>query len=151
MSLKPLLLPKASILVLEDDPHLRAGLCHLLADEGYRAVDRADDGIAVDLALVSAGPGRAPGSALAALPPLACAVPVIALVNRAAWVEFGFLDAANEVGAVAVLQRPFSRPALLRLIAAVLSSGAAAETEGRDEASADLSELIRRLESPRLS
>jgi len=128
MYLKPLQLPKPCILVLEEDIARRAGLCSLLLDAGYDLADCTRGAAATgrtDLVLAPIGTQRRSQAALHLLDP---AVPVIALVDRVAWTGFDFFDAANELGAVAVLQRPYSRSALLRLIAATLS-GETAMTE----------------------
>src|SRR6185436_18816365 len=98
MHMKPLCFAKASILVLEDDPELHAGLRHCLADEGYHLADNAGTTApATDLVIAGIHRGVEPA---AALPDRAA--PVIALVDRDAWLSFDFFDAANAVGAVAV-------------------------------------------------
>jgi len=146
MYLKPLCFAKASILVLEDDPELRVSLRNCLAEAGYHLGDPArDTAPAVDLVIAGIHPG---GDPTAALPDHS--VPVIALVDREAWIGFDFFDAANAVGAVAVLRRPFPRSALLRLIGAVLSQAAdsAAERPTSDDEQAGLAELLVQLENP---
>jgi hypothetical protein len=72
------------------------------------------------------------------------------LIDRKTWTGFDFLDAANELGAVAVLQRPFPRAALLRLVAEVLSDPApsTAPTDEGDAELPGLAELLLRLENP---
>ena len=149
MYLKPLHLPKARILVLEDDPALHASLSRLLADAGYGLADSmsaADAGGGpVDLVLASAG--RIPRSGMAALRLLDRSVPVIALVDRKAWAGFDFFDAANDLGAIAVLHRPFPRTALLRLIAAVLSEPAG-DAADCDAEQVGLADLLLQLENP---
>src|SRR5687767_191123 len=122
MHLKPLHLPKACILVLEDEPKLRATLCRLLIDAGYAIADARIDANPighVDLVIAGIGGQRAPSAALGLFEH---AVPAIALVDCTAWAGFDFFDAANDLGAVAVLPRPFSRAALLHLMAMVLSN-----------------------------
>lgn len=114
MHLKRLHRPKARILVLEDDPKLRTVLCGLLIDAGYAIADARIDPSTighVDLVLAGIGGQRAPSAA-----------PAIVLVDRMAWTGLDFFDAANDLGAVAVLQRPFSRVALLQLVATILSN-----------------------------
>jgi hypothetical protein len=121
MYLKPLHLPKPSILVLEDDSALRAGLCRLLNAAGYVLTEGGTGtSRAGRIDLVLAGIGARP-TPKAALHLLDRAVPAILLVDRAAWAGFDFFDAANELGAVAALQRPCSRSVLLRLVAKVLA------------------------------
>src|SRR5262245_28641442 len=100
MHLKSLHLPKARILVLEEDPDLRSYLCELLTDAGYRLVDAAESPEStIDLVLASVG--KLPSCGRIAAPPhIDKSVPVIALVDRAAWTGFDFFDVANELGAV---------------------------------------------------
>ena len=149
MFLEPLHLSKACILVLEADPNRRAGLCRLLTDKGYRLAEEAD-AFSGRIDLVLAGIGQTPGTGHTVPPSLRRSVPVIALVDRAAWLDFDFFDAANELGAVAVLQRPFSGTALLRLVAAVLTDpdGAGIRCESWDEEPSGLADLLRQLENP---
>lgn len=149
MYLKPLHMPKASILVLEQDRRLRAGLCSLLTDAGYaltEGVTGAGKTGRIDLALVA--PGAWPVSE-AALDLLDRSVPVILLIDRKAWLGFNFFDAADALGAVAVLQRPFPNAALLRLVAAVLSEpGHGPAPDENDDELPGLAELLLQLENP---
>jgi len=150
MHLKALHLPKTRILLLERDPHLRAGLHRWLAEAGYLLADDTHDahaGRPVDLVIAGL---CAQTLAAADLQPFGRAVPVIILVDRSAWTGFDFFDAANTLGAVAALQRPFSRAAFLHLIGSVLASeddGAAACDVADDEPPA-LSELLLGLDGP---
>lgn len=135
MYLKPPHLPKATVLVLEEDPFLRAGLCSLLSAAGYLLAEAAGDANPAgraDLVLRGLGPHQTP-QAMRQL--LDHSVPVILLVDRAAWTGLDFFDAANALCAAAVLQRPFSRSALLSLVAEVLSQPI------RDAAEADRAAL----------
>ena len=121
MYLKPMHFPKAAILVLEQDPFLRASLCGLLSAAGYRlaeAPESARKEAPVDLVLAGMGPNQTP---FAALEQLDRPVPVILMADRTAWSGLDFFDAANALSAAAVLQRPFSRSTLLSLVAKVLS------------------------------
>jgi CheY-like chemotaxis protein len=151
MYLKPLHLPKARIQVLEQDPILRAGLCSLLTDAGYSLAEAATRAIPVgeiDLVLASFSARQTPKAALCLADR---AAPVILLVDRAAWLGFDFFDVANDLGAVAVLQRPFSRSALLRLVAKVLSApahGAVVAEADENDSPSGLAEILLRLENP---
>jgi hypothetical protein len=148
MHLKPLLLPKACILVLEQDEEQRAGLQKLLADVGYtiaEAEDSAQDGPRIDLVIAALGARPVQAAAIRRY-----AAPVIVLVDRRAWIGFDFFDAANALEAVAVLQRPCSRQALLRLIAQTLSGDpalAAPDAEAEDTRPSG-AEPLRALENP---
>ncbi len=93
MVLKPLHLPKASILVLEEDPDLRAGLSGLLTGTGYVLAESANGAGRsgrIDLVLAGLGPRQTPK---AALDMLNRSVPVILLVGHKAWTGFDFFDA----------------------------------------------------------
>jgi len=148
--LKPLCQPKACILVLEEDTVLRAGLRGLLSSVGYALAEGTDGTHSagrIDLVLAGLAARQSPKAALN-LPDRS--VPVILLVDHKAWAGFDFLDAANDLGAAAVLQRPFPRSALLRLVARVLAEtgqGGAPE-EGGDAEPRGLSELLLQLENP---
>jgi DNA-binding response OmpR family regulator len=152
MYLKPLHLPKDRILVLEGDRTLRAGLRGLLTGAGYALAEREDGAIGtgrIDLVLAGIGAHPKPRVVLQGLDR---AAPVILLVDRAAWTYFNFFDAANELGAVAALQRPCSRAALLGLVTRVLSDARrGAEPDGGEDRNAerpDLQELLLQLENP---
>jgi len=135
MDQKPLHLPRATILILETDPFLRAGLCGLLSAAGYQLAEGTGDtnpAGRVDLVLAGMGPDQRPEAALKLLEG---AAPVVLMADSAAWSGLDFLDAANALGAAAVLPRPFSRSTLLCLIARVLSQPM------RDAAEADPAEL----------
>ncbi len=148
MYLNPPHLPNACILVLEEDPFLRADLAGLLRDAGYALVPCADGGAAAgrtDLVLAGLGAQR---SLPAALRWIDHAVPVILLVDHAAWRGLDFLDAANEIGAVAVLPRPFSRAALLSLVAKTLPQPLRDAPADRDTELPTLADALIYLDSP---
>jgi|AraplaMF_Col_mMF_1032025.scaffolds.fasta_scaffold00104_21 DNA-binding response OmpR family regulator len=148
MYLKPLHLPKASILVLEEDPYLRAGLCSLLSAAGYlpaEAAGGANPAGRVDLVLRGLGPDQTPRAARELLDH---SVPVILLVDHTAWTGLDFFDVANALGAAAVLQRPFSRSALLSLIVEVLSQPLRDAAEADSAALPGAADLLICLENP---
>lgn len=133
MCLRSLSLPKARILLREEDPHTRQALRNLLFDAGYAISDVAKAETAVgqiDLILVSVRERRETQATMDLSDP---AVPVIALVDHATWTGFDFLDAANALGAVAVLQRPFSRATLLQLMAQILSNTSAKAVAAKND------------------
>jgi DNA-binding NtrC family response regulator len=148
MYLKPLHMPKARILVLEEDRALRASLRGLLSGAGYAPAESANGTVGrIDLVLASLDGRQTPKAALDLLDRSA---PVILLVDYKAWAGFDFFDVANDLGAVAVLQRPFPRAALLRLVARVLSEGGrgAAPVEDNHAELPGLAELLLQLENP---
>jgi hypothetical protein len=149
MYLKSLHLPKARILLLVEEAALRASLRGILSNAGYALAENADgtDGGGVDLVLAGLGARQSPKAALR-LPDRSA--PIILLIDHKAWTGFDFFDVANDLGAVAVLQRPFPRSALLRLMAQVLSETARgpARADGVDDELPGLSELLLRLENP---
>src|SRR5262249_9838663 len=131
----------------------RAGLHTLLADAGYTLAESAQSGDAagrIDLVIAGIGARRQPFAMLHEVDP---ATPAIMLVDHNSWNGLDFFDAANELGAVAVLQRPFTRSALLHLIAGVLSDSVtkAAEIEPSCEEQSNLTELLFSLENPNLA
>jgi len=148
MYLKPLHLPKPSILVLEEDPFLRAGLVSLLSDAGYvlaEAPAGADKTGRIDLVLAGTGAGAAPNAALQWLDR---AAPVILLIDQTRWSGLDFLDVANEFCAAAVLPRPFSRAALLSVVAKTLSQPTRDGGEDGPDELPTLAELLVCLDNP---
>jgi DNA-binding response OmpR family regulator len=147
MHLKRLDLPKAAVLVLEEDPFLRAGLCSLLTKAGYAIAEGLGGAqLAGRIDLVLAGVGARPASKPAPLLRDRTA-PLILLVDHGAWSGLDFLDAANAFGAAAVLSRPFSRSALLSLIAELLAQPARDDAEDEKTELPSLAELLVGLES----
>jgi CheY-like chemotaxis protein len=148
MYLQPQHLPKASILVLEEDPLLRAGLCRLLTGAGYSLAESAigaDPTGRIDLVLAGIDARRVPNAALQLLDRSA---PVVLLVDHAAWSGLDFLDAANAFGAVAVLLRPFSRAALLSVVTKTLSQPTRDAVESARAELPTLGELLVCLDNP---
>jgi DNA-binding response OmpR family regulator len=148
MYLKPLPLPKASILILEQDPFLRAGLCSLLTAAGYQLAEGtggASPAGRVDLVLTGIGPDQKPEAALELLDH---SVPVVLMVDGAAWSRLDFFDVANDLGAAAVVPRPFSRAALLRVVAEVLSQPLRDAAEPDPAELPTLAELLIHLDNP---
>jgi AmiR/NasT family two-component response regulator len=148
MYLKPMHLPKASILVLEKDPFLRAGLCSTLTAAGYvlaEGTGGANPAGRVDLVLAAMGPDQKPEAALELLDR---AMPVVLMVDGTAWSGLDFFDAANALGAAAVLMRPFSRSALLCLVAKVLSQPMRDPGEAEPAELPILAELLIHLDNP---
>jgi len=155
MYLTPLDLPKPAVLVLEDDPFLRAGLCGLLKSAGYRLAEGLDAAnpagrptASVDLVLAGMGTRQAPNTALQLLDR---AAPLILLVDQRAWSGLDFLDIANAFAAAAVLPRPFPRAALLSLMAKVLSQPPCEDREAQEAELPNPTERMIFLNSPNLA
>ena len=148
MYLKPLHLPKPSVLVLEEDPFLRAGLVSLLRDAGYVLAEAPGSAVPagrIDLVLAGGGAGAAPNTALQWLDRT---VPVILLVDQTRWSGLDFLDVANTFGAVAVVPRPFTRAALLSVVAKTLSQPVRDGVETVHAELPTLAELLVCLDNP---
>lgn len=118
MGLTALPSSKASILVMDPDQATETRLRRLLAEEGFHL---ADVDSSVDLVIAGVAAGRDLDAVTEVILRLGRSVPVVALIDQRAWTGFDFFDAANTLGAAAVLQKPFPRSALLRLIGVVLS------------------------------
>jgi hypothetical protein len=140
---------KACIRLLGVDPFLQAGLASLLRDAGY---DLAEEGAGrpdtarVDLVLAGFDPDR---TRQAAFHGLNRGVPVILLVDHAAWSNLDFLDAANGCSAAAVLPQPFSRAVLLSLVTRTLARAALDADHGEREQT--LGELLLHPRNPAFS
>ncbi len=140
MYLKPPHPPKSSILLLEEDRFLHAGLASLLSEAGYVLAAEGSHGKGrIDLVLAGLARNR---FAPAALRRLDRSAPLILLVDHAAWCGLDFLDVANELGAVAVLPRPFARAALLALVANTVSQPPRDAVEDRDAALSQLADIL---------
>jgi hypothetical protein len=140
---------KAAVLVLEEDPFLRAGLCSLLTKAGYTLAEGlgaeglGDANRAGRIDLVLAGIGMRP-----APQPRYRGAPLILLVDHGAWSDLDFLDVANAFGAAAVLPRPFSRSALLSFMAKLLAQPRCDDVETEEAELPGPTELLIYRDSP---
>lgn len=116
---------RKGILIVDDDPEARRQLCKLLTANGYAVIEADNGRVACDLLaertvhLVVTDifmPECDGFELLAAIRDMAQPVPVIAMSDHESWTGLGFLDAANDLGAAAVIEKPFRATALLRLI-----------------------------------
>jgi CheY-like chemotaxis protein len=145
MQLRPLGPRPTRVLIVADDPVTCAALGKILASHGFATLT-SDNGRAagkilqtqhVDLVVTDIFMPVCDGLELIAMiGHMPRVIPVIAMSDRELWTGLRFLDAANDLGAAAVLQKPFSASALLQLIAQVLLAAAGRGPAGpSDEAS----------------
>lgn len=126
-----------TILLVEDDQHLRFGIAFNLRKEGYEVVDagsaeeaeaRLASGITVDLGLFDVMlPGRSGLELLAALRTRGRSFPVLMLTARSDETD---AVTALSLGADDYVRKPFGVSELAARIAAVLRRGPAAATGG---------------------
>ena len=119
-----------AILIVDDDPQARRQLRGLLAANGYAVVEAGNGRIArecladqdIDLVVSDIFMPECDGFELiAAIGAIPRPVPVIAMSDHESWTGLAFLDAANDLGAAAVIEKPFRAHLLLRLIDDTLS------------------------------
>jgi DNA-binding NtrC family response regulator len=137
-----------AVLIVDDDPEARRQLRSLLEANGYMVIEAGNGRIAravlaereIDLVVSDIFMPECDGFELiAAIRAMAHPVPVIAMSDHESWTGLNFLDAANDLGAAAVIEKPFRAQMLLRLIgeavatatrdARVVALGALAERE----------------------
>jgi DNA-binding NtrC family response regulator len=138
MTLRPNARSRPSIIVMDRDPPTLSRLCDLLQSKGYAAVGaesapaacRILHGRQVDLVLTTiALPDEERLAWAAALGRLDVKVPVIAMCEASSIDTLALFDTANEFGAAAVLRRPFTASALLRVVADLLPMPAPRDLE----------------------
>jgi len=126
-----------SVLIVDDDPRARRQLRRLMAANGYTAIEAANGRIArgllaerdIDLVLSDIFMPECDGFELiAAVRGMKQPIPVIAMSDHERWTGLSFLDAANDLGAAAVIEKPFRAQVLLNLIEEALLG---AECEAR--------------------
>jgi len=149
MLLQPPQALRHRVLVVDDDPDARQQLCRLLTANGYTVVEAGNGRIArsllaereIDLVITDIFMPECDGFELiAAIGATERPVPVVAMSDHERWTGLNFFDAANDLGAAAVIEKPFRATALLRLIdetllaaarsARVVALGAPAAREG---------------------
>jgi DNA-binding NtrC family response regulator len=114
-----------SVLIVDDDPASRRQLRALLGANDYAVVEAVNGRVAcellaardIDLVVSDIFMPECDGFELiAAIRAMAHPVPVIAMSDHESWTGLNFLDAANDLGAAAVIEKPFRARMLLRLI-----------------------------------
>ncbi len=114
-----------TVLIVDDDPDARRQLRRLLAANACWVIEAANGRIArdllatqeVDLVISDIFMPECDGFELiAAIRTMARPVTVIAVSDHESWTGLNFLDAANDLGAAAVLEKPFRADLLLRLM-----------------------------------
>jgi DNA-binding NtrC family response regulator len=125
------------VLIVDDDPDARRQVRRLLAANNYDVIEAGNGRIArgilaeqeIGLVVTDIFMPECDGFELiAAIRDMAQPVPVIAMSDHESWTGLSFLDAANDLGAAAVIEKPFRATALLRLISDAMT---AAQTESR--------------------
>lgn len=137
MFLQPPQALRHCILIVDDDPDARRQLSRLLAANHFKVVEAGNGRIArsllaereIDLVITDIFMPECDGFELiAAIRDMAQPVPVIAMSDHESWTGLNFFDAANDLGAAAVIEKPFRATALLHLVTEAL---AAAEKNAR--------------------
>jgi CheY-like chemotaxis protein len=118
-----------NILIVDDDGVARQQLRALLRANDYTVIEAGNGRIArdliaeqeIDLVVTDIFMPECDGFELiAAIRAMEHPVPVIAMTDHERWTGLNFLDAANDLGAAAVIEKPFRAAALLGLISATL-------------------------------
>jgi len=118
-----------AILIVDDDAEARRQLSDLLTANGHTVIEAGNGRIArrllaeqeIDLVVSDIFMPECDGFELiAAIRAMAVPVPVIAMSDHESWTGLSFLDAANDLGAAAVVEKPFRADILLRLVDAAL-------------------------------
>jgi len=125
MVLQPPCVVRNTILIVDDDQDARRQLRNLLSANGYWVIEAGNGRIArellaaqeIDLVVSDIFMPECDGFELiAAIRTMEHAIPVIAMSDHESWTGLNFLDAANDLGAAAVIEKPFRGASLLRLI-----------------------------------
>jgi len=120
-----------TVLIVDDDPAARRQLRSLLTSNGYGVIEARNGRIArrllaereIDLVVSDIFMPECDGFELiAAIRAMNHPIPVIAMSGHESWTGLNFLDAANDLGAAAVIEKPFRARVLLRLIDEVLAT-----------------------------
>jgi DNA-binding NtrC family response regulator len=125
MHLQPTTAARGTILIVDDDAAARRQLRNLLSANGYWVIEAGNGRIArdllgqedIDLVLTDIFMPECDGfELLAASRVMDHSAPVIAMSDHESWTGLNFFDAANDLGAAAVIEKPFRAHALLRLV-----------------------------------
>ncbi|GAB2177775.1 response regulator [Dongia sp. agr-C8] len=133
MYLQPPGAVRNTVLIVDDDAQARRQLRKLLSANGYCAIEADNGRIArellavqeIDIVVSDIFMPECDGFELiAAIRVMSQPVPVIAMSDHESWTGLNFLDAANDLGATAVIEKPFRAHLLLRLMDDALSDAA---------------------------
>jgi DNA-binding NtrC family response regulator len=125
MYLQPACVARNTVLIVDDDPAARRQLRNLLGANGYWVIEAGNGRIArellavqdIDLVVTDIFMPECDGFELiAAVRAMDHSAPIIAMSDHESWTGLNFLDAANDLGAAAVIEKPFRAHVLLRLI-----------------------------------
>lgn len=137
MYLQPMSATRHCILIVDDDPAARRQLRRLLGANNYSVIEASNGRVArtilaeQDISLVVTDifmPECDGFELIAAIREMEHPVPVVAMSDHESWTGLNFFDAANDLGAAAVLEKPFRASVLLNLIGEAM---AVAEKEAR--------------------
>lgn len=124
-------LPGHLVLIVDDDANARHQLGTLLTANGYGIIEAGNGRVArtllaehaIDLVITDIFMPECDGFELiAAIRDMEHPVPVIAMSDHESWTGLNFFDAANDLGAAAVIEKPFRATAILRLTGEALAS-----------------------------
>lgn len=125
MNMTPLQSAERCVLIVDDDRDARRQLCTLLAANSFKVVEAGNGRTAHallavrEIALVITDifmPECDGFELIAAIRAMEQPVPVIAMSGHESWTGLSFLDAANDLGAAAVIEKPFRAADLLCLV-----------------------------------
>jgi DNA-binding NtrC family response regulator len=128
---QPLRTTQQKVLIVDDDLEARRQLRSLLSANGYAVIEAENGRIArgllsdtkVSLVVSDIFMPECDGFELiAAIRLMDHPIPVIAMSDHESWTGLNFLDAANDLGAAAVIEKPFHGSVLLRLINQALNA-----------------------------
>lgn len=132
MYLQPTSAERSTILIVDDDAEARRQLRNLLSANSYWVIEAGNGRIArellaaeeIDLVVTDIFMPECDGFELiAAIRTMEHPVSVIAMSDHESWTGLNFFDAANDLGAAAVIEKPFRADVLLRLIDDALRAG----------------------------
>ena len=119
-----------NILIVDDDRAARQQLQLSLSTGGFNVIEAANGRVArgilaerdIDLVVTDIFMPECDGFELiAAIRDMNRPMPVIAMSDHEGWTGLNFFDAANDLGAAAVIEKPFRSAVLLQLVGQTLA------------------------------
>ncbi len=133
MYLQPPSTARNTVLIVDDNAEARRQLRKLLSANGFWVIEADNGRVARELLAVQEinlvvsdifMPECDGFELIAAIRAMPQPIPVIAMSDHESWTGLNFLDAANDLGAAAVIEKPFRAHSLLRLMDDALSAAA---------------------------